>query len=120
MPIVIILLIVGLLAGILSGLVGIGGGIIIVPALVYFMQFSQHQAQGTVLFMFLLPVSALGVMTYYKEGYVDIKTSLIIAVTFVFGSLIGSKLAISFDQAAVKKIFAVVMLIMALKMLFNK
>lgn len=115
-----VLLIVGFLAGILSGLVGIGGGIIIVPALVYFLHFSQHQAQGTVLFMFLLPIGLLGVMNYYKEGYVDIKTALIIGATFVFGSYLGSRLAISFDQAAVKKIFAVLMIVLAIKMLFDK
>lgn len=120
MQIWIVLLIVGLLAGMLSGLVGIGGGIIIVPALVYFLQFTQHQAQGTVLFMFLLPIGALGTYTYYKEGYVDIKTALIVCSTFVLGSYLGSRMAISFDQTAVKKIFAVVMMIMSFKMLFGK
>jgi uncharacterized protein len=120
MQIWIVLLIVGLMAGILSGLVGIGGGIIIVPALVYFLGFSQHQAQGTVLFMFLLPIGIFGTYTYYKEGYVDIKTALLICSTFVVGSYIGSKMAISFDQLAVRKIFGVIMLLMALKMLFGK
>ena len=69
--IIFILLAVGLLAGFLSGMVGIGGGIIIVPVLVYFLGFTQHQAQGTTLFMFLLPIGILGVMNYHKQGYVD-------------------------------------------------
>lgn len=120
MQIWIVLLIVGLLAGMLSGLVGIGGGIIIVPALVYFLNFSQHQAQGTVLFMFLLPIGAFGTYTYYKEGYVDIKTALIVCTTFVLGSYLGSRMAISIDQVAVRKIFGVLMLIIAVKMLFGK
>lgn len=115
-----VLLLVGFLAGILSGLVGIGGGIIIVPVLVYFLKFSQHEAQGTVLFMFLLPVGFLGVMNYYKEGYVDIRTALIISLTFIVGSYLGSRLAISFDQTAIKKIFAVVMILLAVKMLIGK
>ena len=70
--IILILLTVGLAAGFLSGLVGIGGGIIIVPVLIYFLGFSQHQAQGTTLFMFLLPIGVLGVLNYHKQGFVDL------------------------------------------------
>lgn len=115
-----ILLIVGLLAGFLSGLVGIGGGIIIVPALVYFFQFSQQQAQGTTLFMFLLPIGILGVMNYYKAGYLDFKVALIMACTFVIGSFLGSKLAISLDQKTVKQIFGVIIILLGIKMVFFK
>lgn len=115
-----ILLIIGLLAGGLSGLVGVGGGIIVVPALVYFLSFSQQQAQGTTLFMFLLPIGILGVMNYYKAGYVDIKTALIIGSTFIVGSYFGSKLAISLDQKTVKQIFGVVIVLLGLKMIFWK
>ncbi|HRD38974.1 MAG TPA: sulfite exporter TauE/SafE family protein [Bacteroidia bacterium] len=117
---ILILLLVGLLAGILSGMVGIGGGIIIVPVLVYFLQFSQHKAQGTTLFMFLLPIGILGVMNYYKAGYVDFKTAIIIGSTFVIGSYFGSKWSISLDQKTVKQIFGVIIVLLGLKMIFWK
>ena len=115
-----ILLAVGLFAGFLSGMVGIGGGIIIVPVLVYFLGFSQHQAQGTTLFMFLLPIGILGVMNYHKQGFVDYKTALIICTTFVFGSYFGSKLSISLDQKTIKQIFGVIIVLLGIKMLFDK
>ena len=115
-----ILLAVGVAAGFLSGLVGIGGGIIIVPVLVYFLGFTQHQAQGTTLFMFLMPIGILGVMNYHKQGYVDYKTALIIATTFVIGSYFGSKLAISIDQKTIKKVFGAIIIILGAKMLFWK
>ena len=115
---VILLIIVGLAAGALSGLVGVGGGIIIVPALVYILSFSQHQAQGTSLGLLLLPVGILAVLNYYKKGYIDIKVVLIMAAAFVIGGWLGSKYALSLSQEAVKKIFAVIMLLVATKMLF--
>ena len=118
--ILLVLLAVGLMAGFLSGMVGIGGGIIIVPVLVYFLGFTQHQAQGTTLFMFLLPIGILGVMNYHKQGYVDYKTALIICTTFVFGSYFGSKLAISLDQKTVKQIFGAIIILLGAKMLFWK
>jgi uncharacterized membrane protein YfcA len=118
--ILLVLLAVGLTAGILSGLVGIGGGIIIVPVLVYFLGFTQHQAQGTTLFMFMLPIGFLGVMNYHKQGYVDYKIALIICTTFILGSFFGSKLAISLDQKLVKQIFAVIMVLLGIKMLVGK
>lgn len=120
MTTLIILLSLGLIAGILSGLVGIGGGIVIVPALVYFLGFSQHQAQGTTLAMFLIPIGILGAYNYYKEGYVDIKTALIIATTFVIGSYFGSKISIGLDQNIVKRIFGVIILLISLKMIIGR
>lgn len=117
---IIILLAIGLIAGILSGLVGIGGGIVIVPALIYFLGFTQHQAQGTVLFMFLLPIGILGVMNYYKNSYVDWRVALIMASTFVVGSFLGSKIAISLDKNMVQKVFGIIILIIAIKMIFSK
>lgn len=114
------LLFVGLFAGFLSGMVGVGGGIVIVPVLVYFLGLTQHQAQGTVLFMLLLPIGILGVFNYYKSGNVDIKYAFIIASTFVVGSYFGSKLAISLEQEVVKKIFGCTMLLISLKMIFWK
>jgi uncharacterized membrane protein YfcA len=114
----IILIIIGIAAGILGGMVGVGGGIVIVPALVFFLGFSQKMAQGTSLGILLLPVGLFGVMQYYKEGYVDMKVVLIISAGFLLGSLFGSKLALSLPQDAIKKIFAVLLIIVAIKMLF--
>jgi hypothetical protein len=117
---IIVLLIVGILAGFLSGMVGVGGGIIIVPALVYFLSFSQQQAQGTSLFLLLLPTGIFAVMNYYKAGYVDWKVALIISSTFLLGGFLGSKMAISIDQNTVKKIFAVFVILVGLRMLIWK
>ena len=117
---IIVLLVVGILAGFLSGMVGVGGGIIIVPALVYFLSFSQQQAQGTSLLLLLLPTGIFAVMNYYKAGYVDWKAAMIIASTFLLGGFLGSKIAISIDQNTVKKIFAAFMILMGLKMLIWK
>jgi uncharacterized membrane protein YfcA len=115
---IIIIILTGLAAGILGGMVGVGGGIIIVPALVYFLAFSQHQAQGTSLALMIFPVGILGVINYYKKGYVDFRYAGLLAIGFVVGSYLGSKFSLSLPQMTVKKIFAVIMLIVALKMLF--
>ena len=118
MQAIIVLLLVGLAAGILGGLVGVGGGIIIVPSLIYFLGFSQKQAQGTSLGILLLPVGILGVLEYYKAGYVDMRTVWLVSIGFLAGSYFGSKIALSLSQETVKKIFAVLMILIALKMLF--
>lgn len=115
---VLILVLVGIAAGILGGLVGIGGGIIIVPSLIYFLHFTQKSAQGTSLGLLLLPMGILGVLQYYKEGHVDFKVVIILAIGFLAGSYFGSKIALSLPQEAVKKIFATVLIIVAIKMLF--
>jgi uncharacterized membrane protein YfcA len=114
----IILILIGLLAGFLSGLVGIGGGIIIVPALVFALGFSQKLAQGTSLGILLLPVGIFAVIQYYKQGYLNINYVAIVAVAFVLGGFLGSKLALSLSDEKMKKIFALLMLLIAIKMLF--
>src|SRR6478672_8011238 len=116
--VIIILAFIGLSSGMLSGLVGVGGGIIIVPALVFFLGFSQHQAQGTSLGLLLLPVGIFAVLNYYKQGYIDMKVVAIMCVAFVIGGWVGSKVSLSLPQETVKKIFAVLMLLIAGKMLF--
>lgn len=115
---ILIIILVGVAAGMLSGLVGVGGGIVIVPALVYFIGFSQKTAQGTSLAMIMLPVGILGVMQYYKQGHVDWKIVGLLAIGFLAGSFFGSKLALSVSQEMLKKVFAVLMIIIAIKMLF--
>jgi len=115
---IIILVLIGIVSGMLGGMVGVGGGIIIVPALVFFLGFSQKMAQGTSLGILLLPVGILGVMQYYKQGYIDLKVVLIISLGFVIGNLFGSKIALSLPPEAVKKALAIFMIIVAIKMLF--
>ena len=114
----IILLLVGIAAGTLSGMVGVGGGIIIVPALVYFLGFSQKMAQGTSLGILLLPVGLLGVMQFYKQGFIDVRVVLIISAAFFFGSYFGSRIALSISQETAKKVFAILLMLIAVKMLF--
>jgi len=114
---VMILLLIGLFAGILSGLVGVGGGLIIVPALIFFLGYSQHQAQGTSLGLLLLPVGILAVLNYYNKGYIDIKVVAIMSLAFIFGGWLGSKLALRLPADAVKKIFAVFLFYSAFKLL---
>jgi uncharacterized membrane protein YfcA len=114
----IILILIGVASGMLSGFVGVGGGLIIVPALVLFLEFSQKMAQGTSLAILLLPVGILAVMEYYKHGYIDVRIALIISLGFVVGGFFGSRIALVLPQDTIKKIFAVFMLIVAIKMLF--
>jgi len=114
----IVLILIGVASGMLSGFVGVGGGLIIVPALVLFLEFSQKMAQGTSLAILLLPVGILAVMEYYKHGYIDIKIALIISAGFVVGGFFGSRIALVLPQDTIKKIFAIFMLIVAIKMLF--
>lgn len=113
-----ILILLGIAAGILSGLVGVGGGIIIVPGLVFILAFSQKMAQGTSLGILLLPIGILGAIQYYKQGYIDMKVVALISLGFLAGSYFGSKLALTLTQESLKKIFAVFLILMALKMLF--
>jgi uncharacterized membrane protein YfcA len=115
--IVLMLVLIGLFAGILSGLIGVGGGIIVVPALVYFLGFSQHEAQGTSLGLLLLPVGILAVMNYYNKGFIDFKVVGIMCLAFVIGGFLGSKLSLSLSQEMVKKIFAIILFYTAFKML---
>ena len=115
---IILLILIGLAAGFLSGLIGVGGGIIIVPALVILLGFSQKLAQGTSLGILLLPVGILAVWQYYKQGYLNIHYVAIVSVTFVVGGFLGSKLALSLSDEKMKKIFALILLVLAIKMLF--
>ncbi len=116
---IIILILIGLVAGMLSGLIGIGGGIIIVPMLLI-LGLTQQQAQGTSLAVMLPPVALLAVINYHNAGHINWKYALIVSAFFVAGSYLGSKIAISIDQRMLKKIFAVVLVIVAGKMFFSK
>ncbi len=115
---ILLLVIVGLAAGFLSGLIGIGGGVIIVPALVFFVGFTQKQAQGTSLGILLLPVGILAVIQYYKQGYLNVNYVFVVAIAFVVGGYFGSKIALTLSDEKMKKIFAIILLLISVKMLF--
>lgn len=112
-----LLSLIGLLAGILSGLIGVGGGIIIVPALVFFLGFTQKEAQGTSLGLLLLPIGILAVINYYNKGLIDVRVVLVMAIAFLIGGFLGSKIALAISEEALKRIFAIVLFYTGLKML---
>jgi hypothetical protein len=115
-----IIIAIGIIAGIMAGMLGIGGAIIMVPALVFFMGVSQHTAQGTSLAVMLPPIGIIAAYNYYKAGQVNIKFALILAAAFLIGSYFGSKLALNLPQPLLKKIFGLLLLLVAAKMLFSK
>ena len=115
---IILLVLVGLAAGALSGLVGVGGGIIIVPCLVLLLNISQKEAQGTSLAILLLPIGILAVAEYYKHGFINIKFAAIVAAAFVVGSFFGSKLSLSLSEQKLKRIFAITLILLSIRMLF--
>lgn len=117
-----LLVLIGLFAGAMSGFVGIGGGVIMVPALVYVMGLSQMEAQGTSLILMLPPIGVMAVMNYYKAGHLSstlITYGIVIAIAFVVGGYFGSKLAIRLSDSVVKLIFGVLMLYISIKMIYG-
>jgi uncharacterized membrane protein YfcA len=111
---------IGILTGIMAGIFGIGGGLIVIPALVFIMGFSQQMAQGTSLAMMLPPIGLIAAFNYYKAGYVNIKFALILAATFMVGSFFGSKIAVNISQDLLKKMFGLLLLAVAIKMLLSR
>jgi len=116
----VLLIIIGLVAGFVGGALGLGGGIIIVPALVFIMGFSQHQAQGTSLLVLLLPVGIFAVIHYAKNNYIDYKFAAVLILATVLGSYVGSVVSTHLPAKTLKTIFGVFMLLVSLKMIFNK
>jgi len=110
----------GLAAGALSGLIGIGGGVIIVPALVFLFHFSQHRAEGTTLAMLIPPVGILAVMPYFRNGYVDIRTAGLICLGFVFGGWAGGHFANTLQAATLQRVFGAVLMVIAARMLLQR
>jgi len=117
---IIILLLIGLAAGIASGILGIGGGILVIPALVLLLNYSQKAAQGTSLGLLLPPIGLLAVLNYYKAGYVNLKAAGIMIVTFFIGSYFSSKYAVALPEGVIKKVFGVFLLFYAVKLFFGK
>lgn len=116
---VLLLIICGLFAGFVGGMFGVGGGIVIVSVLVFFMGFTQQQAQGTSTATLLFPIGALAALNYYKSGNINMKFAIIIAITFVLGAYFGSKVAIRLDQKTLKRIFSLFMIGVAFKMFWE-
>jgi uncharacterized membrane protein YfcA len=110
----------GLFAGAFSGLVGVGGGVVIVPALVFLFGMSQQQAQGTTLALLVPPIGLLAAYQYWKAGFVDVKVASLICLGFFLGGWFGAKLATSLSNAVLTKVFGVAMMLIALKMIFSK
>jgi uncharacterized membrane protein YfcA len=120
---ILILIIIGLTAGILSGLVGVGGGIIMVPLFVFFLGLTQHNAQGLSLAVMLPPVTFLAVYNYHTAGNggnIDWRIAITVSILFIIGGFIGSKIALQIDQRILRKIFGVFMLIVAIRLIFTK
>ena len=116
----IILIIVGILSGLLAGIFGVGGAIIVIPALVFILGFSQHDAQGTSLAFMLPPVGILATWNYWKEGHVNWKIALILSLTFVVGSYLGSHFSINMSDKLLRRLFGILMILVAIKMIFSK
>lgn len=114
----IIIALIGIAAGLLSGLLGLGGAIIMIPALVMFLGYSQQMAQGTTIVMMVLPVGALAAFQYYKAGFVDLKTAAILSLAFFVSAYFGAKLATEIPQAVLKKAFALMLAGIAVKIWF--
>jgi hypothetical protein len=117
---IILIIVIGILAGFVGGSLGIGGGIIIVPSLLFLMGFSQHEAQGTYLAVLLFPIGILGVVNYYKHGYVHFKYAAILIAAFLLGSYLGSLLAVNLPDKVLTKIFGIFMLFVSIKMILGK
>jgi uncharacterized protein len=113
-------LLLGIVAGVLSGLVGIGGGIIIVPALVFLFGMSQHHAQGTTLALLVPPIGILAAWTYYKAGYVDIRVAVLVAIGFVAGSFLGARIATNISETALERVFGVALVLIGVKMILGR
>jgi len=118
--IILILIAIGIITGVMAGMLGIGGAIIMIPALVYLVGISQITAQGTSLAVMLPPVGIIAAYNYYKAGQVNIKFAIILAIFFLVGSYFGSKLALNIPQSVLKKIFGILLLLVAAKMLLSK
>jgi uncharacterized membrane protein YfcA len=115
-----VIMLIGLAAGVLSGLIGIGGGVLIIPSLVFFLGFSQHMAEGTTLAAMVPPIGILAAYVYYQNGQVDVKAAALIALGFLAGGFFGAKIAQQISSDSLRKIFAVVLILMGVKMLWPK
>ncbi len=117
---IILYILLGLLTGVFSGMFGLGGGTIVIPALVFLFGLSQHAAQGTTLALMIPPIGLLAAWTYYKAGFVDVKIAAFICLGFFFGGLLGAKFVVGLSEPFLRKMFGVVLLAVAIKMILTK
>jgi len=117
---IIILILIGLVAGVFSGLIGIGGAIIIIPSLIFFLGMHQYEAQGTSLAVMLPPIGLLAAYNYYKAGALNWKYALVISAAFLIGGYFGSKLALHIPQILLRKVLAIILAAIAFKLFFTK
>lgn len=117
---IILYITLGFVTGTFSGIFGLGGGIIVIPALVFLFGLTQHQAQGTTLAMMVPPIGLLAAWTYYREGFVDLKIAALLCLGFFFGGLLGSKFVVGLSDPLLRKIFGIVLLLISVKMIFTK
>ncbi|MDD5583808.1 MAG: sulfite exporter TauE/SafE family protein [Candidatus Omnitrophica bacterium] len=110
----------GLVAGIASGLLGIGGGLILIPALVYIFGLTQHQAQGTTLALMVPPIGLLAALKYYQAGNVKLGMALFICIGFFVGGLFGAMVVEKIPDIILKRAFGVILFLASLKMIFGK
>lgn len=113
-------ILLGVVAGVFSGLIGIGGGMIIVPVLVLMFGFSQHAAQGTTLALMVPPIGLLAAWTYYKHGYVDLKIAALVCLGFFVGGLLGAEFASIIPDQLLRRIFGIILFVVSVKMILGK
>ena len=119
MTTILLLIIIGLIAGTLGGMIGLGGGIILIPALILIMKLDQQTAQGTSIAVMLPPIGLFAVYNYYKAGYVNMKYAMVIAAAFMIGGFFGSSLALKLSPDVMRKVFSVILVVIAIKMFFS-
>lgn len=121
MTLLLSLIFIGLLAGVFSGFMGVGGGVVMIPLMILLLGYDQHQAQGMSLAVLAVPVTFIAAYNYHTAGHtIDWKYALVIAACFVVGAFFGSKIAVAINQEVLKKIFALILVIAAVKLFFSK
>jgi uncharacterized protein len=117
---IVILVMIGLMAGVFGGMFGVGGAVIMIPALVYFLGVDQHTAQGTSVAIMLPPIGLFAAYNYYKAGEVNIWYAAIIAAAFLVGGFFGSRIALTLPENVMRRVFGILLIILALKMIFSR
>jgi len=117
---IILYILLGLLTGVFGGMFGLGGGTIIIPALVLLFGLSQHQAQGTSLALMVPPIGLLAAWTYYNAGFVDLKIAAFVCLGFFFGGLLGAKIVVGLPEPLLRRLFGLALLVISIKMILTK
>jgi uncharacterized membrane protein YfcA len=113
-------ILLGLVAGTLAGILGIGGAIFVVPALVFLFGWSQHMAQGTTLAMLVPPIGILAALRYYQAGHVDLRVAGLLCIGFFIGGFFGAQIANALSAETLRKVFGIALILVAIRMIFGK